>query len=308
MDRGDGLDLHVRGLSPRSTSYFSEPEKNLDPSLFNGRSMHPEIRQELHDHLFGHLRGHYQEPEQWTHAWVAGSAVSYQWAADRSPGDLDVLVGIDYPMFRGSNPKYVRLSDNEISAHITEGFRQHLTPKTTDFHGFETTWFSNPGSTDIRAIKPYAAYDFLNDQWAVEPDPKPYRPAYHAKAEADRQKTLSVLNRYHDAYRSLNNAALSPVVRQTYQRQMRDAMEQASALFTEIHDGRRDAFAPWGEGYADPANFRWQANKANGVVTALKLLHDAFVQEGLEDEIRRYGVRLPDQSDLILRAMVVAGE
>lgn len=308
MTRADGLDVYVRGLSPRSTSYFSEPERSLDPSLFNGRSMHPQIRQELHDHLFSHLSERYNGPEQWTNAWVAGSAASYQWAADRSPGDLDILVGIDYPKFRALNEKYVRLSDAEISAHVTEGFRQHLTPKTTDFHGFETTWFSNPGSTDIRAIKPYAAYDFLKDEWSVDPDPAPIRPTYHAKAESDRQHTVTVLERYHEAFRALNNASLSVPVREKYQRQMRDAMEQASALFTEIHDGRKDAFAPWGQGYADPANFRWQANKANGVVPALKLLHDAFVEQGLEDEIRRYGVRLPDHNDLVLRAMVVTDE
>ena len=308
MTRADGLDVHVRGLTPRSTSYFSEPEKSLDPSLFDGRSMHPHIRQELRDHLFGHLSKHYNAPEQWTNAWVAGSAASYQWAADRSPGDLDILVGIHYPNFRAMNPAYVRLSDGEISAHITEGFREHLTPKTTDFHGFEATWFSNPGSTDIRSIKPYAAYDFLNDRWAVDPDPRPVRPAYHAKAEHDRQRTLTVLQRYDEAFRALNNPSLSPAVRDKYQRQMGDAMEQASALFTEIHEGRRDAFAPWGQGYADPANYRWQANKANGVVPALKLLHDAFVQQGLEDEIKRYGVRLPDHNDLVLRAMVVTDQ
>jgi hypothetical protein len=40
--------------------------------------------------------------------WLAGSAVSYQWSAAREPGDLDVLIGVDYIQFRKAHPEYKR--------------------------------------------------------------------------------------------------------------------------------------------------------------------------------------------------------
>lgn len=310
MHRNDGLDLHATPedvqLRRRQTSYFSTPETDLDPRLFEGRKMRPDVRQELSSLVHNHLREHYRDPGVWAKTWVAGSAASYQWSADRQPGDLDVLVGVDYPSFRMSNDKYVRLGDHEISQHINDTFRTHLAPKTTNWRdSYEVTFYNNPGSHDIRAIKPYAAYSLDNDAWDVEPDPTPYRPNHNPQVERDRQRALTILQGYQTARDALERTDLSTQVRERHIQALAGYLEQGSALFEDIHSGRSSAFGPGGKGYADPANHRWQANKENGVVPALKLLHDFLSDSSAASQVRQYGVTLPDVDALILRSMVL---
>jgi hypothetical protein len=81
------------------------------------------------------------------------------------------LVGVDYIKFRKANPEYVGLSDSEISNQINEEFREGLQPGTENWNGYELTFYVNAGATDIRSIKPYAAYDLKYDDWTVTPDP-----------------------------------------------------------------------------------------------------------------------------------------
>lgn len=313
MNRNDGLDFYSApgGITPRpsQTSYFSEPENFLDPRLFEGTKMHPEVRQELSDTLMSHLSTHYSKPELWAKAWLAGSGASYQWSADRDPGDLDMLVGIDYPNFRMHNDRYVRLSDDEISQHITDCFRQHLTPKMKNWHDqYEVTWFSNPGSTDIRAIKPYAAYDVVNDKWDVEPDARPYRPDLDAHAEKDRQATLALLRRYNASRDALMNTGIIGPAREKHITTLTESLKQAQAMYKDIHEGRHDAFDRGGAGYADPANYRWQAGKRSGIVPALKALSDFMDEADAEQQVRHYGVQLPTIDALLLRSMVLSDD
>ena len=89
-----------------ATSYFSKPEESLDPKLFDGTHLKGWVRNGLLHLLFDFLREEYRHPDLWAHVWIAGSGVSYQWSAAREPGDLDVLIGIDYLQFRRANPEY----------------------------------------------------------------------------------------------------------------------------------------------------------------------------------------------------------
>lgn len=302
-------------LTPGATSFYSAPENHLDPRLFAGMVMHPEVRADITDRYFGHMDARYVGARRWSRLWLAGSGASYQWSADREPGDLDMLVGIDYPEFRRMNERHARMGDAEISRMVTEGFRADLTPSTSSWSPpgspsstYEMTFFSNPGSTDIRDIKPYAAYDVVSGTWDVPPDAHPFVPSYNADADADRQRALTVIDRYTAAQSALANTNLHPVARTAHRRALQESLQQASALFDEIHLGRHSAFGPGGKGYGDPANVRWQSGKASGVVPALKVLKDFLESQQAGYEIAMYGVRLPDADDLILRALMASGE
>lgn len=156
-------------ISRGDSSYFSKPQLGLDPRLFRNNKLIPSIRDGIVGSLFGFLHKDYANAESWTHAWLAGSGVSHQWAAERQPADLDCLIGINYEQFRMSNEKYRGLSDKEITSMLNEQLRTELWPLTKDFLGaFELTFYVNVQS-DIKKIKPYAAYSITEDSWIVEP-------------------------------------------------------------------------------------------------------------------------------------------
>jgi hypothetical protein len=291
------------GITPGSTSYFSEPSETLDPRLFQEQVLRDWVRKGVLDILFEHLVEHFDRPELWTTAWLAGSGVSYQWAAAREPGDLDCLVGVDYPTFRRTNPDYARLSDLEISQIFNEGFSDELMPLTANWNGYELTYYVNP-STDIRDINPYAAYDLTHNSWTVEPDitpAPPYSRAWEQSAHRDYEQSVEFVNRYSNALDSVRRAT-NPAHRLNAESQLKMAVEQASLLFDDIHAGRKIAFSRTGGGYADYNNYRWQAGKRSGAVQALRRISDYGKEAREASHAETYGVELPDSSVLIRRA------
>jgi hypothetical protein len=285
----------MSGLGVYSTSYFSEPSKTLDPALFDARRLKPWARQGimgLLDHLFGYEFRHH---EIWSHPWLAGSGVSYQWQASRHPADLDCLVGVDFVQFRKANPEYAGLMDGEIADMINELFRSALQPKTENWHGFELTFYVNKHSTDIREINPYAAYDLKYDEWTVPPDPTqaaPNKPEWEVAVDADTKLVHQINMRFTTA---LNDYKLSQsdALRRNAEVRLFTAKTQAEAMFEEIHGNRRQAFTLDGAGYYDFNNYRWQAGKRSG---AVKVLRD------IKDHPMGHNVELPDTNTLIRRA------
>lgn len=291
------------GISPGSTSYFSEPSSELDPRLFQDKVLRDWVRQEILSILFDFLASRYNRPESWTHAWLAGSAVSYQWAAARQPGDLDCLVGINYRSFRSSNPNYARLSDLEISQLLNEGFSDELMPHTANWNGFELTYYVNQAS-DIRDINPYAAYDLTHNSWTVEPSESfapPYSRTWEQSAGRDYEQSVEIVGRYTRALNAVRNAQ-NPAHRLNAEAQLKHAVEQASALFADIHGGRKTAFSLTGAGYSDYHNYRWQAGKQSGAVQALKRIHQYKTEAEKAAHAEMYGVELPNTNTLIRRA------
>ena len=295
-------------VSPTSTSYFSEPEEHLDPHLFAGMDMHPEVRADLCDRLMNTLASYTRNADKWVKLWLAGSGASYQWSAARQPGDLDMLIGINYPVFRQFNPAFTQLSNAEISTYVTDKLRERLTPYTArwsppnDTAVYEVTWFSNPESTDIRDIHPYAAYELFGKTWDVPPDPNPARPAHSPQAERDVVLATKIVDRYTRAQQAMENQA-NEILRKQAETIVKESLKQATALFDEIHEGRHAAFGWGGNGYADPANHRWQAGKASGAIPALLELRQFHNAERSRDEIRTYGVELQSVDTLLLRAL-----
>lgn len=291
-------------IEPSETSYFTKPQPGLDPRLFRNNKVISTVRDAILSMLFSHLNKHYQGSEDWTHVWLAGSAVSFQWAADREPLDLDCLVGVDYIKFRQSNEDYARVSDREISKLFNDGFREELQPLTSNFLGtYELTFYVNV-LTDITKIKPYSAYSLTTDDWTIEPHVEEVKvtEAWKSKTQKDKSMAMEILTRYEQALTQASGAK-SDSARLNAEAALRLAVDQGAALFEDIHGGRKYAFSPEGLGYADYANYRWQVGKASGVVQALKALKEISTKTRKEFESQTYGVELPDASVLIRRAI-----
>ncbi|CAB4129678.1 hypothetical protein UFOVP115_84 [uncultured Caudovirales phage] len=290
-------------LEQSETSYFSEPSASLDPRLFRDDKMQSSVRSAILQLLFNHLNQNYTGGEAWSRVWLAGSGVSYQWAAHRDPGDLDCLVVVDYRRFRESNNRYAGLSDKEIADMLNEGIRHELHPITTRFlDSFELTFYAIT-SPDITDIKPYAAYSLTDDDWTVAPEQKPLVVPMGWKnySDSDRIQTIKVLTNYKNA-KDKYEAASNEAIKANARSEMRMAMAQAVAMYEGIHSDRSNAFSATGEGYSDFANYRWQAGKQSGVIQGLRAIKDEMDAEDEALQKSTYGVDLPDANTLIRRA------
>jgi len=289
---------------PSETSYFSTPGVGLDPRLFRDNKLVPAVRSAILRILFEHLRKHYYNPEAYLHVWLAGSAVSYQWSAARNPADLDCLIGVNYLMFRQTNPEYKALSDQQIADMFNEDFRKELYPITENFlDAYELTFYVNVKS-DIRSIKPYAAYSLTNDDWTVAPETRkaPVNKAWDQTVSRDTSFTMEILDRYTKALNAIG-AASTDSARRNAEAALKLAVDQGAALFDMIHQGRKTAFSPSGQGYSDVANYRWQSGKSAGTIQALKQLKELSTTSRKEFEAATYGMELPDASTLVRRAL-----
>jgi hypothetical protein len=290
--------MTINGEYP--TSYFSAPATNLDPKLFENRALKSQVRTGILAVLHNFLSLHYRHSELWTHPWLAGSAISYQWEAARQPGDLDCLVGVDFVQFRKANPEYRGLTDREIAEQLNEEFRSELHGQTENWNGFELTFYVNPSATDIRSIKPYAAYDLKYNEWTVTPDPSqtaPTNPDWERVVSSDKTAAEASYTRFNAALQDIRGSQ-SEAVRRNAQTRLTAAMAQGNALYNEIHLNRSIAFSSEGSGYGDFHNYRWQANKKNGVIEQLRSMRE-YMKPMLQHE---YGVDLPNTSTLIRRA------
>ena len=124
--------LEPVSVSQSSTSYFSDPESELDPSLFEGHHLRAHVRDWVLDTVHDFLDSKYTGSSDWARVWIAGSGISYQWSADRDPGDLDVMLGINYVTFRHANPGYAGLSDMEIARMLNVDMFTDLYPEISE--------------------------------------------------------------------------------------------------------------------------------------------------------------------------------
>lgn len=306
MDYYKALVQQARPVSvePAETSYFSAPSAGLDPRLFRNGKVIPSIRASILRILFTHLKQKYSNPEAYLQVWLAGSAVSYQWSAARQPADLDCLIGVNYLMFRQANPSLRGLSNKEIAKTLNEGFGEQLNSANTNFMDFyELTFYVNVAS-DIRTIKPYAAYSLTNDEWTVKPEVKgvPSNKMWERKVAQDTSMATEILSRYSEALSNIGSAT-TDVARRNAEAALKLAVEQGAALFEDIHQGRKYAFSQSGQGYSDVHNYRWQAGKAAGTVQALKALKEIQKQSKKVFESATYGQELPTTDTLIRRAI-----
>jgi hypothetical protein len=294
--------MTISGGNP--TSYFSTPSSTLDPTLFEGRAIKSWVRTGILSILNDFLSLRYRHPDLWAHAWLAGSGVSYQWESAREPGDLDCLVGVNYVQFRKANPAFAGLTDREVADQLNEEFRDELYGQTENWNGYELTFYVNPGASDIRSIKPYAAYDLKYNEWTVSPDPQQtaqYNQEWETVVSADRSKAEQASIRFTGALNDVR-IAHNDALRRNAETKLWAAGHQAMALYQEIHTNRSMAFSPQGSGYGDFHNYRWQAAKREGTINTLRTMREHLKNISSASAAATYGVDLPSADVLVRRA------
>ena len=301
-----------------ASGYFSAPQETLDPRLFDGDKLREEVRRFILDALFQELLSlGLNSPGAWTKVWLAGSGISYQWAADRGNGDLDVLFGVDYPTFLQRNSDWGGMSEDQFATWLNTHLKDELWPKTASkFFGqqaYEVTFYLNPGTgRDIRNINPYAAYDVRANNWTVPPpkvsaNPREMYPkAWFTAAESDRRMTQELLSRYGDLKSSLGMAQPGSAAWHNYGDALRVVSQQAQILWDDIHGGRHEAFREGGHGYGDYHNFRWQRAKETGVVQSLQAILGVrkAATEAMDSEL--YGGPIAPADEALSRAAMVS--
>lgn len=304
------------------SGYFSTPDSGLDPRLFGPNEvMHEPVRQWLLKTLDAWLEGWLESPELWSTAWLAGSGISYQWAADRSNGDLDVLYGIDWPEFYRINEKYRGFSEIDMADLINTRAKDELWPLTanTDLGivtggkpsgMFEVTFYVNPHSTDIRDINPYAAYNLVDNRWTVRPPVLPDNPEtlypqhYFDTVNAERKRAGNLISNYNTEKGLLASLQPGSPGWLNSMRQVDLIVSQADAMFDDIHLARKQAFAPGGGGYGDFYNFRWQSHKRYGTVQALNDIASTKHDARKAQETALYGAPLASATDALRAAIL----
>lgn len=295
-------------VAPGASGYFSAPQANLDPRLFDGEHLKPAIRNTLLHVLYSTWSGRYRNPKAWSTAWLAGSGISYQWAANRGNGDLDVLIGVDFAEFYYYNPDYRGHPEDEMADIFNRELKEVLWPQMANWNGFEVTFYVNPHSQDIRNLHPYAAYSLTDDSWTVHPphlpqDPRSlYGPDYWKAVEGEKEQALSLISRYRElAEQAAGMQYNSPGWRNVATQQSL-VVGQARSMFDDIHLGRRNAFSPTGKGYGDYYNFRWQAHKEAGTMQALASLAKLHQQAHEAASAEAYGGPIDDARTALVKA------
>lgn len=290
------------------SGYFSTPSSRLDPRLFVGDHLRDDVRHWVLTTLYSYWDRKYRDCREWSTVWAAGSGISYQWAADRSNGDLDILIGVDFPSFFSHNPTYAGLSADEMADLFNQDFHAELWPRTANWRGFEVTFYVNPNSTDIRNIHPYAAYDITHDVWTIRPpvlpqDPRSLYPAEYWKAvSAEQAQARGLVEKYGTLKAQADAMAPGSPGWVNAQHAQGLVVSQAKALFDSIHLGRKNAFGPGGSGYGDFYNFRWQAHKEAGTVQALNDLASIDSNAHKAQDTGLYGAPIKTAAEALAEA------
>lgn len=264
------------------SGYFSPPSATLDPALFDGYALKQEVRLPLIQAAAKALEDEgLKDVSSWLHMWLTGSAISYQWEADRGNGDLDVQLGFDYQEFLSSNPQFQGIDPYIVGDRVNRFLKDNLWPKMASAvfgaRTYEVTFFWNTlVGTDIDYIHPYAAYDLNKDEWVTRPPQLPENPAelYPAAWYSAAEPDLISSQRLSESHAAVSQAASGFNVGTpgyiNAQTNLNLIEAQARSLYDEIHGNRAYAFDNGGHGYSDYNNFRWQLAKSNGTIDRLK--------------------------------------
>lgn len=301
-------------LPAGASGYLSPPSNMLDPNLFSGETLKPEVRNLIISTATKGLADEgFKGAEHWLGLWITGSGITYQWDANRGNGDLDVMVGVDYSVFTTYNRKYAGIDEESTSAWVNTELKAKVWPATalTTFGNnvYEVTFFWNPGTeNDIRNIHPYAAYDVVSDRWVIKPPKLPQDPhtlypqEWFTRADRDRTFVSDLVGRYNTLSREFAAAPHGSAGYHNTGAKLGLIEDQARALWTDIHTGRRAAFSEQGHGYGDWHNFRWQMAKANGVVGGLHDIVAAAGEQDTERDTELYGAPIASAQEVLRRA------
>lgn len=301
---------------PGESSYFSAPSPTLDPNLFDGEHLKPEVRTMLVTSLMTYLEDELslKGSGKWLNVWLAGSGASYQWASPRGNGDLDVLFGIDYVKLIDANQSYAKFGSQDIADYLDQNLKTTLWPKTAvtkiNAGTYEVTYFiDRVTGTDISTIHPYAAYNlYPRDEWDVTPPKLPddpatlYSPQFFKAAQTEDELSNSLIQRYSELRDGIDGLEPGSAAWVNRARSLALVVDQATAQFDAIHLGRREAFSPQGHGYGDFANFLWQHGKRSGAVGQLRAIRDVGQRARSSTDTSLYGAPIEGAEKLLNRA------
>ena len=239
-------------LSPETAAYRPDtgifaPTTGLDHRLFGENfELRPQVREVIMERLDRCIRVDIQlagsDWQEWLKVYIAGGSAS-EWAGGRPDSDaqdLDVLVGLDLAKAQGYN-SFEGMDEDQAATALNAAFRKCFNHRgwQAPFGGtWDLTAYCNPRiGTDIRAIKPYAAWDLTDSRWAVKPPHLPdhtladFDPAVLAHARAVLAEARAIL-RLPEPLRT----------------------REARALWEHIHEHRCQAFSENGRGWTDPGN------------------------------------------------------
>jgi hypothetical protein len=310
---------------PGASSFFAKPDQRLDPHLFLRMSgdyrLWPEVRSWILTTLyeFWAQKG-YKNPQHWSRVWIAGSGVTYQWNAARSvgePGDLDVLIGVNFPGFWTDNPVFHGLGEQAQSEYFNDQFRSELDLRTahTNFGGqtYEVTFYVNPSGWNILDINPYAAYNVSADNWTVRPpdlasdwDPERVLPQdWWASFAADERRSVSLTHQFNSLTHELRQFQMGDPRWINTATALHHVIWEAASLFNDIHTRRHDSFQPGGGGFLGFSNVRWQTAKRDGYLHNLHTLKDLWTSAHATTSMDCLG-RVPlDAAHALMLAMLV---
>lgn len=218
---------------------FAPTKGDVDPRLFDesNRQMLPRVRSEILSLTDGFFASHgYGVRPSWARVFLAGSQAS-EWWGNR---DFDILIGINYPLFRDARPQDAALSDKEVDDRFNVQLRDDFNDDTwhPDFdpdEAWSRTGYVNHDSWHIAKIHPYAAYDVTDGEWAVTPI---HEPQGHTFADSEWY--------YFEGFAEQARHALALTG---------SARTQAcSRLWEFVHSDRSRAFGPGGSGAFDYRN------------------------------------------------------
>lgn len=260
-----GLGDHVTAARWRPDSGIFAPTTGFDSRLFDGHhNLRPEVRGAVMERLDQALRvdgglvG--SDWQKYLRVYLAGGSAS-EWAGNRpndTAEDLDILIGVAYDSYRGSQPGNYQPPDRAIDSELNAALRAHFNDPAwhAPFGGiWSVTGFVNAAAYDIKVLKPYAAWDISNMTWAVRPPHLPehslddFDPAVLAEARAFATMARAVLRMSEP-----------------------DRTRQARALWEHIHADRSRAFSAEGEGWQDAGNVveKYLAYAPGGLLNRIK--------------------------------------
>lgn len=228
-----------------SGRYWGPNSAQNDQRLFEGDRLRPEVRKDILDRVGDVLGAHYTGWEDWTRVYFAGSEAA-KWQPFN--GDFDILIGIDWRKFHEENPDREEYPDAGIAAGMTDHFWYDEGGNVDDYWftlkdgrkvgPFDRTFFVNANAWDIRNLKPYAAYNVTDDEWAVHP----------LEVPADWDAT-----HLPESYWTYAESLLHEI-RAIGQLPDEERHRMASNLWEELHTHRSDAFQGEGKGLFDLSN------------------------------------------------------
>jgi hypothetical protein len=269
--------------------FLTDPHPTLYPCVFDEQGLMEEARERIVGHILPVLESAAPGARDWLAFRVIGSGASYNWDEG---GDLDVQVWVDveaYAAGGGTDPDGLVKRLRAACGPVNYPTVASLGLTTEDCAGtMQVQYYVKAGRgtyEEVRAERPYAAWDLDGTGWIVEP--WPITPEFYgdlfiqveARAKEVAEQADDLLD---DLERSLREAAYweglhAKTPEERYLQQANEAKLEAErahagivTLFDAVFEARDEAYSPEGKGVADERDAQTKLLEVWGVFWKLK--------------------------------------